>query len=96
MCGQIDVTGYNFSGLTIRQAYMQGQTLAQTDFSRATFQDCSFTETYGPIYSGAISPNGEWLALGTANGDIRLLRISDGEFQQVLTGHANRVQSLKF
>src|SRR5437667_1002851 len=70
--------GYDFSRLRIRQAYLRGVTLADVNFSHASFEECVFAEDFGSILSGAFSPNGELLAVGTGSGDVRIWQTSNG------------------
>ncbi|MFA9462636.1 WD40 repeat domain-containing protein, partial [Thiohalorhabdus methylotrophus] len=50
----------------------------------------------GKLYSGAISPDGEQLAVGCWDHAIRILDAQSGEVEQVLRGHQGIVHALDF
>ena len=83
----INIRGYDFSDLTIWQAYLQGWTLQQVNFARSDLAKSVFTQSFGTVSAVAFSPDGEQLAAGTASGDIRIWRVADGE--QLLTCHGH-------
>jgi WD40 repeat protein/transcriptional regulator with XRE-family HTH domain len=91
-----DLSGYDFSSLSIWQADLRCMKLHDVNFQNANFDKSVFTETFGGVFSVAFSPDGKLLALGDTNGDIRLYQVSD--WKQLLTcnGHGNWVVSLAF
>ncbi|MCC5634956.1 NACHT domain-containing protein [Nostoc sp. CHAB 5844] len=93
---QTDLTGYDFSQLTVWQADLRNVELHNVNFQNADLARSVFAETFGGVLSIAFSPNGKLLAMGDTNGEIRLYQVTDG--QQVLTfqGHTNWVPSLAF
>ncbi|MBF2000671.1 MAG: NACHT domain-containing protein [Synechococcales cyanobacterium M58_A2018_015] len=74
-----DLTGYDFSGLPIWQAYLQDVELHDVDFSGSQLSQSVFAQTLGSILSVAFSPDGQLLASSDADGEIRLWRVSDGQ-----------------
>jgi hypothetical protein len=56
---------YDFSGLTVWQAYLQGMHVPDVNFAEADLSGAVFTDTYGFIPAVAFSPDGEMLAAGT-------------------------------
>jgi WD40 repeat protein len=48
------------------------------------------------ILSVAFSPDGKELAIGSANGQIRLVSVADGKLLRVLAGHTSAVADLAF
>ena len=72
MALHFDLTGYDFSRLHVQGAYLTGSTLREIDFTESHFSDTIFSETFGLVTDVAISPDGQWLAGGTYEGEIRL------------------------
>lgn len=92
----IDLTGSDFSRLTLRQAYLRGATLHKLNLDQVEFVHCVFTQTFGSIVSVAFSPTGELLATGDTNNEIRLWRVADGQPLVTLVGHRGWVASIAF
>jgi WD40 repeat protein len=93
---QIDSTGYDFSGLCIRQAYLLGMNLHDTNFANTDWANSVFTETFSSIHAVAFSPNGHWFASGDFNGDIRLWDARTHQLQSILRGHTNWLRAMTF
>ena len=55
---KVDVSGYDFSHLTVWQANLQGLSLHNVNFSYCDLSKSVFTETLGNILSAAFSPDG--------------------------------------
>ncbi|AFY93328.1 NB-ARC domain-containing protein [Chamaesiphon minutus] len=91
---QIDSSGYDFSGLCIRQAYLLGMNLHDTNFANTDWVNSVFTETFSSIHSVAFSPDGCWLASGDFNGDIRLWDTRTQQLQSIFKGHSNWVRAM--
>ncbi len=91
-----DLRGYDFSRLVIRQAYLQGMILPDVNFAYADLARCVFTESFGSIFSVALSSNGELLAAGTANGAIHLWQAKSGAILFIYKGHTDWVRSIAF
>jgi WD40 repeat protein len=93
---QTDLSGYDFSFLTVWQADLRNVKLHNVNFAYANLAKSVFTETFGGILSVAFSPDGELLAFGDTKGEIHLRQVADGK--QVLTckGHNSWVLSLAF
>ncbi|MBO0782336.1 MAG: helix-turn-helix domain-containing protein, partial [Ktedonobacteraceae bacterium] len=91
-----DLRGYDFSGLTIRQAYLQNVVLHNVDFSNATLAQSVFADTFGSILSLALSPDGSLLAVGTTNSEVRIWNIAAGIPLGTLHGHEDWVRSVVF
>ncbi len=72
-----DLSGYDLSGLTIWQAYLQDITLHQVNFAEADLSKSVFAETFGSILSVAFSPDGKLLATSDTNGEIRLWQLAE-------------------
>lgn len=90
----IDLTGYDFSHLSVWHADLQGMTLQHVNFQNADLSKSSFTQTFGSIVAIAYSPDGELLATGDDKGEIHLRRVADGQHQITCKGHTNWVWSV--
>jgi WD40 repeat protein len=93
---QIDLTGYDFSSLCIRQAYLLGMNLHDTNFANTDWANSVFTETFSSIHSVAFSPDGCYLASGDFNGDIRLWDTRTQQLQSISIGHTNWARAVAF
>nr|RNJ71150.1 MAG: hypothetical protein EDM05_00630 [Leptolyngbya sp. IPPAS B-1204] len=93
---EIDLTGYDFSGLTIRQAYLQDLNLHRVNFTEAEFINCAFASTFGGVTSVAFSPDGKQLAVSDTNGSIQIWHPSDGKQLALCTGHNSWVWSVAY
>ncbi|HLI09683.1 MAG TPA: NB-ARC domain-containing protein [Ktedonobacteraceae bacterium] len=91
-----DLRGLDFSHLLIRQASLQEAALPAVNFSHSHFVDTTFSDTFGNIVALAYSPGGEWLAAGSATGEIRLYRAQDNTLLMTCSGHRDAVWSLAF
>jgi DNA-binding SARP family transcriptional activator len=93
-CLKIPLTRYDFSMLTIVHAYLQGMVLQQVNFRGATFIKSVFTQTFGVVFSTALSPDGELLAAGDDNGQVQLWRVSDGQPLLSIQAHESWIKSI--
>jgi WD40 repeat protein len=84
---EIDLRGYNFSHLSIWQAYLQDVNLHQVNFAYADLDKTVFTTIIGGVLSVAFSPDGKLLATGDTNGQLCLWQVADGK--QLLTCKAH-------
>ncbi|MEH2240028.1 NB-ARC domain-containing protein [Nostoc sp.] len=93
---QTDFSGYDFSNLTIWQAYLQSVNLHRVNFANADLAKSVFAETLVSISSVAFSPNGKLLATGDADGKTYLWQVDDGKLLFSCTGHSSWVKSVAF
>jgi len=93
---QISLTGYDFSGLVIRHAYLQKAELHRVNFANACFVNSVFKQPFGAILFVTFSPDGQQVATGDANGNIYLWRVSDSQPLLRLQGHQGWVRSVRF
>ncbi len=91
-----NLRGYNFSHLMVWQAYLQGVALPEVNFSHADLGKSVFTDTFGSILSVAMSRNGELLAAGTTNGEIRLWNAASATPVCTCQGHTDWVRAVDF
>ncbi|OIP75311.1 MAG: hypothetical protein AUK48_07850 [Oscillatoriales cyanobacterium CG2_30_44_21] len=91
-----DLTGYDFSRLTIRDCDLRSLNLHQVNFSQAHFRDCLFTATFGGITSVAFSPDGLTLASSDTNGEIQIWDAVNGQQLFICQGHNSWVWNVAF
>ena len=90
---KIDLTGYDFSRLTIWQAYLQDISLHNVNFAGADLSKSVFAKTLGNSLVVALSGSnstGCKLATGDADGKIFVWQVADGQqllaFPEILGG----------
>ena len=93
-----ELRGYDFSHLSVWQAYLQGVALPDFNFAYAEIKKSAFTDTFGNILCVVFSPNGELVAAGTTNCDIRIwLHCADSVTPMLhFQGHEDWVRSVTF
>lgn len=92
----IDLTGWDFSQLSVHQAFLQGVPLEGVSFRGSDLSDSVFTESFGGIFAVAFSKSGRLLAAGGVNGDIRVRQTMDLKQITVLEGHTDWVRTIAF
>ena len=93
---QVDLQGYDFSNLTIRQAHLQGVSLAETNFHSCAFDKSVFATTFNGVFEIALSPDGKLLATSHGDTKIRLWQIADGKNLLTLKAHQGWAFALAF
>ncbi len=93
---EIDITGYDFSHLTVWQADLREVNLRSVNFAHADLSKSAFAETFNNIQSVAFSLDGEVLAAGDDKGEIYLWQVENGKQRIILRGHTDRVWSVIF
>ncbi len=93
---QIDISGYDFSQLTVWQAYLQGVNLHDVNFTNSDLSDCVFTETLGNILWATFSPDGQLLATCDTDCQVRLWQLQTGKLVLICEGHSNWVRFVAF
>jgi WD40 repeat protein len=91
-----DLTGFDCSQLTVWQAYLQGVTLHDVNFTCSDLSHCAFTETLGNILWAAFSPNGELLATCDTDCNVRVWEVKSGQLMLICRGHTNWVRFVVF
>jgi WD40 repeat protein len=85
---KVDLTGYDFSRLTIRQAYLQGIQLPQVDFSQSNLATSRFTTALSNTLWVEFSKDGKLLITSDCNGRVRLWSVPDGQELQSIAAHS--------
>jgi WD40 repeat protein len=75
----IDLNGWDFSRLTVWNAYLRDKTLRRVNFADADLNQSLFSETFSQVLTIAFSPDGKRLATGDVNQEIHLWQIVDGK-----------------
>ncbi|MBN4000491.1 NB-ARC domain-containing protein [Nostoc sp. LPT] len=76
---ETNLTGYDFSHLTIRNCDLRSLNLHRVNFSQTTFRDCVFAATFGGITNVAFSPDGRCLATSDTNGEIHVWDVTNSK-----------------
>ncbi|WP_242037803.1 NB-ARC domain-containing protein [Tolypothrix sp. FACHB-123] len=93
---QVDFTGWDFSDLTIWQAYLKDVNLHQVNLCNTDLQKSAFNEALVQIITVKFSPLGKILATCDINGRIHLWNIEDGQLLRSFEGHTAWVWQVNF
>ncbi|MGR3276466.1 NB-ARC domain-containing protein [Acaryochloris marina NIES-2412] len=93
---EMDLSGYDLSSLTVWQANLQGENLAQVNFKNADLSRTVFTEILGNILAATFSPDGKLLATCDNNYNIRLWTVKTGQQVTLCQGHQNWIRAIAF
>lgn len=92
----IDLYDYNFSHLSVRQAYLQGIELPGINFAYADLKTSLFTETFTSVLCVALSSDGKLLAAGTTTGEVLLRQANTLTPLFLCPGHGDDIRSVAF
>ena len=92
---QIDLSGFNFAGLTVWQASLQDMTLHRVNFAGADLTKSVLTQTLGDVLAAAFSPDGHVLATAIDQA-VCLWQVAEGRQLTTDRGHTGWVQALAF
>ena len=93
---QIDLAGYDFSGLSVWQADLREVTAFDTNFAKSHFAHPAFSDVFDAVNSVAFSPDGALVAAGSSNGVVGVWRVANGQRHTLFVGHASSVWSVAF
>jgi len=93
---KVDLTGYDFSNLALWQAYLQDVTLHDANLAGADLRKSVFAETLGSVLAVAFSGDGQLLAAGDTNSEVRVWQVAGGKQLLTCRGRASWVWSVAF
>lgn len=93
---QINLSGYDFSELSVRQAYLKEVNLSRVNFTGSNLTRSIFSETLSSVFSVAFSPDGKLLAIGGTRGKLDLWQVANGQKILTFEGHSSWVMSVAF
>jgi WD40 repeat protein len=93
---QTDLSGFDFSYLTLWQADLRDVNLHFCNFAHSDLAKSVFTETLGIPLAVTFSPDGQLLATGDAHNEILLWQVADGKKLLTCKGHSGWVWSVAF
>jgi WD40 repeat protein len=91
-----DLTGYDFSRLTIRNCDLRSLNLRGVNFTQTDLRDCLFAANFGGVTSVAFSPDGLSLASSDTNGEIQIWDAVNGQQLFICQGHNSWVWNVAF
>jgi WD40 repeat protein/DNA-binding SARP family transcriptional activator len=90
-----ELRGYNFAGLSVWQACLQGVSAPEVSLAGADLRGSAFTSAFQSIKHLAWSPAGQFLAACTMEGTIYLWRAGDWP-AAMLNAHARNITAIAF
>lgn len=91
-----ELNRFDFSHLTVWQAYLQGMELHDINFAHADLAKSVFIEVFSMIYSVAYSPDGKLVATGGSYGEIQVWQVMDGKPLLTMTSDGGWMTSISF
>jgi len=93
---QADLNYYDFSEITVWQAYLKDVNLQHVNLQHADLTNSAFTENFGCILALAYSPDSQTIVTAGEAGQIRLWRVAD--MKPILTwkGHIRWILAVSF
>ncbi|MBD2461381.1 AAA family ATPase [Oscillatoria sp. FACHB-1407] len=91
-----DLTGVDLSHLALWQADLRNVRLQQANLTHTDLSKTVFTEPLSLTLAVAFSPDGQLLATGDTNREVRVWRVADGKNVLTLQGHTNWIWSVAF
>jgi len=91
-----NLSGHDFSHLTVAQADLRGSNLQNVNFAYANLAMSAFNATFGSIFSVTFSPDGQLLAAGDANGEIYIWQVADSKQLLICKQHTGWVRAVAF
>ena len=94
----IDFENYDFSNLTVSQAFLRDVKLLNTNFSYSHLYHSVFLDRFSSVLSVALSPDQKYLAIGDTDGKVHLGKIINDRpiFVCTYEGHTHWVRTVTF
>jgi len=92
----IDVTGFDFSELSVRQVHLRNAHLSNVNFTQSDLSQTAFTAPLGYVEAVTFSPDGQFLAVGSGDGSIYLVCVADVSVRWLKYGESSNVRDLLF
>jgi WD40 repeat protein len=92
----VDLHGFDFSRLPIWQACLHDVNLHSADFSFSEFRHTTFRYPFGTVFSLSYSPDGELIAVGDDNNEVRLFFAANGQLHARCVGHSDAIRTVTF
>lgn len=93
---EVDLSGWDFSHIYIRQADLRAETLVNVNFQNAALAESTFAHIIGTISTVRVSPDGRYLASSGSDGAICIWQTENYQLHCVLRGHIHAVHALCF
>jgi WD40 repeat protein len=93
---ETNLSGYDFSYLSVWQAHLAKVNLHNVNFAHADLAKSIFAETFGGVLSVALSQDDKLLATGDSNGEIHIWQVEDGKQLVTCKGHTGWIRSVAF
>lgn len=93
---KLDLAGFDFSALSIRQANFRGVELHNVSFAGATVSDCVFNDIFGGVLCVCCSPDGSLLASSDTDGNISIWNYSSRELRIRFKAHTSWIFPMQF
>lgn len=77
----VDVRGYDFSRLHVRQAYLQGALLPEVNFAGSNLAHSVFTYVFGDILAIQFDGDGQLIVAGAVQGKLCVWQADDGQLR---------------
>ncbi len=88
--------GLDLSRLSIRGAYLQGVELQDANLSGTRLEECVWTESFDAMWSVASSSPGQYWAVGSQHGEVRVWKERGRLLHLVWQAHTDVVSTLAF
>jgi YD repeat-containing protein len=93
---KLDLTGYDLSGLTIRQACLQKTPLHRVNLAQANLMACRFAEPVPHPNALVASADGDLIAMGGEDGMLQIWQASTGLPLLITQAHSTYIFALAF